>query len=249
ASFPHHAWGNSDSETGCCAFASGGRYLWATVPTFTPEQPLLADDAVWLIDVATRALLDTRRLNVAGAGCHPVHHPDGDTLGLSIGEGQDGSPIRWVRPARDHDGQPGSSVRIDLRFAPGDDRVLMDVHPAGHEYLTTPHGSGSWELIRHRFADDAAIEKLAAPTEFSEEDRWDLYAGYLTEDLILASTSDGESERHLLVERQPMRLVAAVDYPFDEQAGAFNSPRRGRWLTVGAEGDLHCWVLPGAAAG
>ena len=245
AAFPHYPWGKGDSEHGCCAFASCGRYLWATVPTFTPEQPLLADDAVWLIDVPTRSLLDERRLNVAEAGCSSVHHPDGETIGLDIGEGQDGSPFRWVKPVYEQDGGSAGRVRIDVRFAPGIDRVLADVHPEGQEYVTTPHGFGSQELIRHRFADDAPIEKLAAPTEFSEEDQWDYYAGYVTDELILASTSDGDGERHLLVEREPMRLAAVVDYPLQKAPGPFFSARNGHWLTVDRSYALHRWRLPG----
>jgi hypothetical protein len=43
--------------------------------------------------------------------------------------------------------------RIQLRCAPGFDRVLADLHPSGQEYLTTPH-HGADELVRHRFDDD-----------------------------------------------------------------------------------------------
>src|SRR5207249_3840916 len=145
-------------ESGCCAFASDGRYLWATVPTWSAERPCEANDEVWLIDLQSRSLLDRRTLDAAAAGCHPILHPDGETVGLSIGEGQDGARTRWVRPAPDQHG------RIDLRFAPRYDRILTAIHPSGREYLTTPHSSGVDELVRHRFIDDQPIARLPAPT-------------------------------------------------------------------------------------
>jgi hypothetical protein len=71
ARFGHHPWANSDSELGCCVFAPDGRHLWTTVPTWSPEQPSMANDELWLIDLTAWAVRDRRRLNVAAAGSRP----------------------------------------------------------------------------------------------------------------------------------------------------------------------------------
>jgi hypothetical protein len=183
-------------------------------------------------------VVDWRQLETAAAGCDPVHHPDGQTVGLSIGEGQDASPIRWVRVHRD---------RIDLRFGPPDnDRVLVAVHRDGGEYLTTPHlDSGAADtLVRHRFADDLPIEELAAADVLGSDERWDLYAGYLTDSLILASIFETgrDGGRHVLVQRAPMRLLGEVVYPGDEPPGWIIGPQQGTWLTVTDHG-VHRWIL------
>jgi hypothetical protein len=186
-------------------------------------------------------VVDCRLLEVAAAGCHSVHHPDGQTIGLSIGEGQDGSPIRWVRAHRE---------RIDLRFGPPDEnRVLMAVHPGGDEYLTTPH-SGADTLVRHRFADDRPIEELAAAEALGSDERWDFDAGYLTDALIVASTFEiggQDGGRHVLVQRAPMRLLGEVVYPGDEPTGWIAGPGQGTWLTVGDHG-IDRWILANPAA-
>jgi len=130
--FPHHPWDNAGGESGCCAIARDGRDVWATVPASSPEQRHAPNDELWLIDVARRAIIDRRSLDTAMAGCEAILHPDGETVGLSIGEGQDRAVTCWAKRARDG---------IDLRTARFDDRILVDIHPGGSEYLTTPHGS------------------------------------------------------------------------------------------------------------
>jgi hypothetical protein len=185
-------------------------------------------------------VVDWRLLETVAAGCEPVQHPDGQTIGLSIGEGQDGSPIRWVRA--DHD-------RIQLRFGPhDDDRVLVAVHPDGDEYLTTPHPGSADTLVRHRLADDRPIEELAAADVLRSDEGWDLYAGYLTDWLILASIFQAgrDSERHVLVQRTPMRLLGEVVYPGDQPPGWIVGPQQGTWLTVSDHG-VHRWILASPA--
>jgi hypothetical protein len=48
--------------------------------------------------------------------------------------------------------------RIDLRWAPCSDRVLVDLHASGREYLTA--GDGVEELRRHRVDSDQVIDRL-----------------------------------------------------------------------------------------
>lgn len=239
ASFPHQPWGMGDPDSGCCAFSPCGRYLWATVPTW-PEGSWQANDELWLIDLAGLSVVDRRKLDVCAAGSTPVQHPDGHTVGLDIGEGQDGAAIRWARADRG---------RIGLRFAPGDDRSLAAVHPDGQEYLTTPHANDRLQaLARHRFADDGAIERLASAAAFGPAERWADAAGYLTNELILAATVGGV--RHMLVQRAPLQLLGEVIYPDVGEAGCpEDQPRRwpvaahqGTWLTTSSQG-LQRWML------
>jgi hypothetical protein len=231
ARFPHHPWGNSDSETGCCVFAADGRHLWATVPTWSPQRPWEANDELWLIDLTTLAVVDQRRLDVAAAGTTPLRHPDGHTIGLSIGEGQDGSYIRWAH---------ADEGRITLRTAPTNDRTLVGVHPAGQEYLTSPHSKGTDELRRHRFADDQPIDRLPAPDQ-GVGDSWDYTAGYLTEELILAHLY--ESDEDVLVRRRPLQPIATVVYPCGAWLGRWSATGTGEWLTIGPQG-IQRWRLP-----
>ena len=205
-----------------------------------PPEPFFATgDELWLIDRRVIRVVDWRLLEVAAAGCEPVSNPDEQTIGLSIGEGQDGSLIRWVRAHRD---------RIELRFGPDENRVLVAVHPDGGEYLTTPHSGSADTLVRHRFADDQPIEKLAAADVFGSEEGWDLSAGYLTDSLILASSFETgwDSGRHVLVQRAPLRLLGEVVYPGDGPPGWSVRPQQGTWLTVNDHG-VHRWILAGPA--
>jgi hypothetical protein len=227
ARFAHPPWGRGASETGCCVFASDQRYLWATAPTREES------DELWLADVDEGVVLDRRPLDAWAAGCDPVPHPDGQTIGLAIGEGQDGSLIRWARADR---GQ------IELRMTPSIDRVLVDVHPSGEEYLSTPHGNTEADdLVRHRFEDDSPIDGLSAWETFPFGDEWDFDAGYLSDELILASATP--SERHVLVQREPMALLGMIEYPKGSTPGSLVSPRAGTWLTVNDDALIR-WVMP-----
>jgi hypothetical protein len=236
ARFPHQPW--QEGSSGCCVFPADPRYLWVTVPP-RPEMFFATGDELWLIDRRVMRVVDWRLLQAVAAGYDPVQHPDGHTIGLSVGEGQDGSLIRWVRADRD---------RIDLRFGPQQDRVLVAVHANGGEYLTTPHSGSADALVRHRFADDRPIEELAAADVLGIEEGWDWSAGYLTDSLILASTfeSGRDSGRHVLVQRAPMRLLGEVAYPGDEPPGWIVGPQQGSWLTVSDYG-VHRWILASPA--
>ena len=239
ASFPHQPWGMGDPDSGCCAFSPCGRFLWATVPTW-PQGSWQANDELWLIDLASWSVVDRCKLEVCAAGSTPLQHPDGHTVGLDIGEGQDGAAIRWARADRGH---------IGLRFAPAMTRCLAAVHPDGQEYLTTPHSNDRLQaLARHRFADDRPIERLASAAAFGPSEWWGHEAGYLTTELILAATSGGM--RHLLVQRAPLRLLGEVIYQdVGELVDPEGQPRswpvaahQGTWLTRSSQG-LQRWML------
>jgi hypothetical protein len=171
------------------------------VPTWSPQRPREANDELWLIDLTTLAVVDRRRLDVAAAGTTPLRHPDGHTIGLSVGEGQDGAYVRWARAAEG---------RILLRAAPTNDRILVAIHQTGGEYLTAPHSTGTDEGCRHCFTDDRPINRLPPPDQ-GAGDSWDYTASYLTDELILAHLL--HSDQDVLIQREPLRPIATVAYP------------------------------------
>jgi hypothetical protein len=117
---------------------------------------------------------------------------------------------------------------MQLRLTPDEDRVLAAIHPAGREYLTTPHGSGS--LQRQRFGDDAVIDKVDAPAEV----HWDFVAGYLDSHRILASTRTDDEEGLLVVNRDPMKITAnVISEGSANQWSSLVWVGDGGWVTVG----------------
>jgi hypothetical protein len=210
-----------------CVFARDGRHLWA-------HAAIDHHDELWLVDLATLQVVDHRRLDTPAGSVQVFDHPDRQTLGFHLWDGQGNSATFWVRPA---------GGRIQLRRAPDTDRVLVDLHPSGREYLTTS-GDGV-ELWRHRFDDDHVVDQLPAaaalptPDLFGEQDLWYYCAGYLTDEVILASVqnqNDG-SLWHALVRRSPMSLLGRVDYGLGMLApGEFERPSGGSWTTSGDAG-------------
>jgi hypothetical protein len=102
-------------------FTADGAYLWAVLPGRGSEAPVTASQELWLIEVATFAVVDRRRIGVLVDDGQPIRHPGGVGLSLWV----EGRPaIGWASCERG---------RIDLRLTPWRDRVLTDVHPAGSE--------------------------------------------------------------------------------------------------------------------
>lgn len=228
------------------AFTADGGSLWAVVSASGPEERAVEARAneLWLVDVATLAVLDRRQVPAAEA-CRLFRHPDGVTVGLSL-LAEDGASIGWAVADRG---------RVALRVGPWRDRELIDVHPAGGEYLARMHGRHAMrsspcrgELSRHRVRDDRPLDRLASSVMWPD-DPWGGDGGYLADDLILASAV--ETGRHLLVGTAPMRLVGEVTYPGHGVFAPYPMHQSGRavWLTGGGEyhRGLQAWMLPPAA--
>jgi len=217
-------------------FTADGAYLWAVSPGRGSEAPVTASQELWLIDVATCSMVDRRRIGMFVDGCQPIRHPDGHMVGLSLWVDRHPA-IGWAICERG---------RIDLRLSPWRDRVLTDVHPAGSEYLSVSREQSfvpgrDDELWRHRLRDDRPVDALAVSAATHLDDAWDAKSGYLSNELILASTLD--TGWHLLIGTAPMELLAEVAYP-RPIAGSLPLPwGRDRWLTVGG-GRVRGWVLP-----
>lgn len=221
-------------------FTADGAYLWAVLPGRGSEDPVTASQELWLIELATFSVVDRRRIGMLVDDHQPIPCPDGPPVGLSL----------WVegRPAIGWAVAEGG--RAGLRLSPWRDRVLADVHPAGSEYLTVSREQSfvpgrEGELWRHRRRDDRPLGALAVSAATYLGDAWDANAGYLSNELILASTLD--TGQHLLIGTAPMGLLAEVTYP-TPIAGSLPFPSgQGRWVTVGG-GRVQGWVLPSPQA-
>ena len=210
----HHPWGNSNSESGSCWISPDGRMVWATVPS--PD----GADAWWVLDASDGRVLGTAGLQCSAAGSVPVPHPDGVHIGLSVGEGQDGAEVYWGR----WDGEV-RVMRLDAR-----DRVLCAVRPDGRHYLATPHGSGSGVLTVHAFPGGEVSARLDPAEIFEDDDRFDFQAGYVTNDIVLAGSVEGE--RHFfLSDTDMLAVIDEVAYPKNAAKGGISPTGSGTWLT------------------
>lgn len=209
----HHSWGNSDSESGSCWISPDGRMVWATVPS--PDGP----DEWWVLDARDGRVIGKAPLECHAAGSHPVPHPDGIHIGLSVGEGQDGAEVYWGHWA----GEP-RVIRLNAR-----DRVLCAVRPDGRHYLATPHGCGSGLLTVHAFPGGEVRARLDQGDIFDDDDWFDFQAGYMTNDHVLVSSVEGA--RHFVLAADTLAVIAALAYPEHAAKGGISPTGRGTWLT------------------
>ena len=188
ATFHHLPW--HDTLAGACAFDVDGSHLWATLPS--------GDDVdLVLFSIDGLQVIERYPLESAPAGIVPVQHPDGRTIGWSIGEGQDRVLIRWSAFVGD---------RTTYRASPGQDRVLAAIHPEGAEYLTTPQNFGP--ITRHRIGDDRVLETLPP---MDADQLWDFVAGYYdAEHIVAAIRGEDEDHRLLLINRSPLNVEAIL---------------------------------------
>lgn len=198
---PHPSWGRGDSERGACWFSADGQSVWAHVPTTN------GPDEWHLLDAKGR-LRGRVPLSCYSAGSNVIRHPDGNRVGLSVGEGQDGSETYFGRL---EDGQPVVE-RLDDRS-----RVLAAFSPDGDHFLTTPHTSGPIQL--HRVSDRAVIASLDPESVFDDdEDAFDLFAGFVRQDLVLFTAAECDE---VFVARVPtLDNIESIQVP-DRGAGEF----------------------------
>ncbi|BAU86732.1 hypothetical protein SLA_5863 [Streptomyces laurentii] len=144
------------APSGSTCFSADGTLVWAHV-----RGPLAGDAPVqgpgsgeeeWLVlDAADGSVLARAETGTAAAGSFHVPHPDPSRMGLTIGEGQDGSPLRWGR----FDGRALTVDRLG-----DDDLVLLAVGPGGDRLLTVTHDQDT--LAVRRLADGAVTAALDA---------------------------------------------------------------------------------------
>jgi len=218
----HDCWGCGDLESGSVIVSADGARVWACAPSPHAETEWPYDGDDWLVfDAAGGGVLGMTRLDCAAAGSFHLLHPDRVHVGLSVGEGQDGSPSYWGRLEGD---------LIEFRLIGGEDRdrVLAAVSPSGKTYLTIAHEQ--YDLRLHSFGDDAVLGTYEADED--KEEVLSYEAGYVTEDLVLAGEDEGD--RHWLIEAPSGRLLGEVRYPAPA-AGTARPLGDGTWLTSSAD--------------
>ncbi|MGC5017083.1 hypothetical protein [Micromonospora sp. DT47] len=159
-----------------------------------------------MLDAVDGRVLGRASTDTAAAGSHHVPHPDLGKMGLSVGEGQDGVPLRWGR---------WDGARLTVTRIGDDDRCLIDVSPRGTRFLTVAHEQG--ELAIHRLPDGAVMHEVAAyhrlpphsraPSDSEEEPFWDYQCGLVDERTVIASTGERGEEHQDLVEQPGLNAL------------------------------------------
>ncbi|MFD9122790.1 hypothetical protein ACFU6M_19580 [Streptomyces bottropensis] len=262
---PHETHGSYDeyaddrdhryASSGSAGFSSDGTVVWAHVPGPVAEEGREREAAEpakeeWLvIDAAEGRVLARADARAAAAGSVHVPHPDPSQMGLSIGEGQEGAPLRWGR----WDGRT-----LSVSYFDDEDRILMAVSPSGDRLLTVTHDQDT--LAAHAVTDGAVEAELGADTvpahpeaDADDEDEdateafWDYDGGFLDERTGIVGTVESDEEygegRHWLVDLSLMGLGDRIAYP-EPVSGPPRALGDGTWYTVSEAGDtLRVWSL------
>ncbi|MEU6589137.1 hypothetical protein ABZ923_07875 [Streptomyces sp. NPDC046881] len=231
-------------ERGSAGFSVDGAHVWAHVRgplavggSADELAPHVVDE--WLLlDPADGRLLARADAGAAAAGSFHLPHPaDPGQMGLSIGEGQDGAPLRWGR----WDGRT-----LSVAYVEGD-LALTGVSPSGERLMTVTHDQ---DALAVRDTAGAVVDGLewdaeAAVPRHPEADPendealpyWDWAGGFLDETTLICSTVEGDEEwgqgRHWLLDTAGTRTPEEVVYPVPV----------GTWPPTATLGDGG-WVTP-----
>lgn len=242
-------------DSGSAVFSADRTLVWAHIRgpvAGSPEFPDSPDE--WLvIDATDGRILGRADAQTAAAGSEHVPHPDPAQMGLSVGEGQDGVPLRWGR----WDGE-----QLSVECLGDEDRVLMAVSPSGGRLLTVAHYQEDLSLLRT--GDGSVLATVVAesalprhPTRAEEDGdpeepgvRWDYVSGFLDEDTLIAGTAESDEEygevRHWLLDGHTLTVTGRIAYPFPP-SGAPNALGDGTWTTItsspGTAASVHLWAL------
>lgn len=230
-------------KSGSAAFSGDGRLLWAHVPGLVPGDGPNADIfEKWLVlSPEDGQVLARAEADAASEGSQHLPHPaDPGQMGLSIGEGQDGAPVRWGR----WDGKNLSVDYVD------DDVALLSVSPAGEWIMSVSHDQDTLTIRRTYGSPSADSLELDCATVIDEADAyWDWAGGFISETTVICSTDESdwrrgnEGRRHWLIDNTGSRPATQVIYP----SPVSNRPTAigdGIWSTTSEAGDaLNIWVL------
>ncbi|MEU3497636.1 hypothetical protein ABZ747_29605 [Kitasatospora cineracea] len=231
------------ADSGSVAVSADGRLVWAHLRAPLGGDPAGEDDQeLWAVLDATdgRVLGRVNTMTVASGSEH-TPHLDPTQMGLSVGEGEEGSPALWGR----WDGQRLSAAVIGIEL------VLLAVSPSGRHLLAVD--VGQWSLCLHRAEDGSLLRELDAEgtvpshPRSTGEDRvyWDHDAAFVDDDTIVAGTSECDARygtaRHWLVDARGMTLRGEISYPFPV-SGPARSAGNGAWYTVSKDRrSVHLW--------
>lgn len=248
ASFDEYA-NDSDhvhADSGSVAVSADGKLVWAHVRGPLASDGNAEDDQeLWIVLEAESGRVVGRVTTgtVASSSLH-TSHPDPLQMGLSLGEGEEGSPVLWGR----WDGQQLTAEQVGI------ERILLGVSPSGRRLLTVP--VGQWSLLLHRLEQGSkvvgkldAADVVPAHPRNTGSDRvyWDFEAAFVDEGTVVVGTSECDGRygpvRHWLVDVDEMCLLGEVCYPF-AVVGPARTAGGGRWYTISKDGtSVHLWEL------
>ncbi|MFI2203764.1 hypothetical protein ACH47Z_23890 [Streptomyces sp. NPDC020192] len=238
-------------ERGSAGFSVDGKLVWAHVrgPLSTGELSPAAMDEWLLLDAGDGRVLARADAQSAAAGSFHVPHPtDPWQMGLSIGEGQDGAPLRWGR-------WNGESLAVAY---PEGDLALMSVSPSGERLMTVTHDQNALAV---RDTSGVAVESLEWHAESSvprhpdaEPDNdealpyWDWAGGFLDETTLIGATVEGDEEwgegRHWLIDTGGAGRPVEISYPAPVGSRPPAALGGGLWVTAEESGEaLSVWEL------
>ncbi|WP_225799101.1 hypothetical protein [Streptomyces sp. NK15101] len=237
-------------DGGSVGFSADGKLVWAHVRGPLPEGGLGPDTVdEWLvIDAGDGRVLARGDAGAAAAGSLHLPHPtDPRRMGLGIGEGQDGAPLRlgsW-------DGE-----RLDVTYVEGD-LCLLGVSPSGERLMTVSHDQ---DALSVRDFGGLPLEGLEWDAESvlpphpdapsGEEDEapvcWDWAGGFVDETTLVVSTVESDDEwgegRHWLLDTTGRHGLRPIAYP-SPPSGPPAALGDGAWATASEAGDaVHVWV-------
>ncbi|WAL75115.1 hypothetical protein OU787_28500 [Kitasatospora sp. YST-16] len=235
------------ADSGSVAVGADGGLVWAHVRApLGGDAGAEGDQELWaVLDAADGRVLGRVDTMTAASGSEHTPHPDPTRMGLSVGEGEEGSPALWGR----WDGQRLTAVQI------GTELVLLAVSPSGGHLLTVD--VGQWSLSLHRAEDGSLLRELDARDAVPPHPRstgegrvyWDCDAAFVDQDTIVAGTSECAARygaaRHWLVDARGTALRGEVSYPFPV-SGPVRSAGDGAWYTVSEDRtSVHLWKPAG----
>lgn len=234
------------ADSGSAAVSADGKLVWAHVRGPLAGDEITEDDQeLWVVlDAAAGRPLGRVNTGTVASSSEHTSHPDPSQMGLSLGEGEEGSPVlrgRW-------DGQQLTAEHV------GDERILLAVSPSGRRLLTVP--VGQWSLSLHELENGPkvarkldATDAVPAHPQNTGDDRvyWDFDAAFVDEDTVVAGTSECDarygSVRHWLVDVRGMDLRGEISYPVPV-SGPARAAGDGRWHTISKDGTtVHLWGL------
>ncbi|MFJ4322092.1 hypothetical protein ACIP3A_03085 [Streptomyces tricolor] len=206
-------------DRGSVGFSVDGSFVWAHVrgPLAVGELGPDVVDEWLLLDPADGRVLARADARAAAAGSFHLPHPaDPAQMGLSIGEGQDGAPLRWGR----WDGTELSVTCV------GGDLTLMSVSPSGERLMTVTHDQ---DALAVRDTGGAVLDGLewdaetavpprpGAEPDDDERPYWDWAGGFVDETTLIGSTVESEEDwgegRHWIIDTAGARTPEEITYP------------------------------------
>lgn len=197
---------------GSAAFSPDGRLVWAHVHSGDEEEWLVLDAADGT--VLGRAPTGT----VASISVH-FPHPDPARMGLTVGEGEEHSPVLW--------GQwDGEKLTVQELI----ENILLDVSPSGDHFLTADLDRRGLNL--YRTGDPTELR-----THRTGDTVWDIQAAFPWESVAVVGTED----EHRLLDLDTMTVGGPITYPAPASGSALPAGP-GIWATTTRDA-VHLWTL------